>query len=106
MRPVADTRGAVAEAAKADWVFSPEPAPRRPVAETRGAVAEPAKAAWVFPPDPPVEDLIPRARANHGPLFPEDTRRIRAFLSLLGDPHLNLPPVFHVAGTNGKGSTL
>ncbi len=26
-------------------------------------------------------------------------------LSRLGDPHKRLPPVFHVAGTNGKGST-
>jgi dihydrofolate synthase/folylpolyglutamate synthase len=31
--------------------------------------------------------------------------RITALLSRLGDPHLSLPPVFHVAGTNGKGST-
>ncbi|MES2289986.1 MAG: folylpolyglutamate synthase/dihydrofolate synthase family protein [Pseudomonadota bacterium] len=31
--------------------------------------------------------------------------RITTLLGLLGDPHLNLPPVFHVAGTNGKGST-
>lgn len=31
--------------------------------------------------------------------------RITALLSRLGDPHLALPPVFHVAGTNGKGST-
>ncbi len=31
--------------------------------------------------------------------------RIGALLSRLGDPHLALPPVFHVAGTNGKGST-
>ncbi|TCP71615.1 bifunctional folylpolyglutamate synthase/dihydrofolate synthase [Sphingomonas sp. PP-CE-1G-424] len=31
--------------------------------------------------------------------------RISALLSRLGDPHLNLPPLFHVAGTNGKGST-
>ena len=30
---------------------------------------------------------------------------IRALLSRLGDPHEQLPPVFHVAGTNGKGST-
>ncbi|MCV0381996.1 MAG: bifunctional folylpolyglutamate synthase/dihydrofolate synthase [Erythrobacter sp.] len=29
---------------------------------------------------------------------------IRTLLSRLGDPHLALPPVFHVAGTNGKGS--
>lgn len=31
--------------------------------------------------------------------------RITALLARLGDPHLRLPPVFHVAGTNGKGST-
>lgn len=27
-------------------------------------------------------------------------------LEALGNPHLNLPPVIHVAGTNGKGSTI
>jgi dihydrofolate synthase / folylpolyglutamate synthase len=31
--------------------------------------------------------------------------RITALLDRLGNPHHNLPPVFHVAGTNGKGST-
>ena len=31
--------------------------------------------------------------------------RITALLALLGNPHHRLPPVFHVAGTNGKGST-
>lgn len=31
--------------------------------------------------------------------------RIRVLLAAIGDPHLALPPVFHVAGTNGKGST-
>ncbi len=31
--------------------------------------------------------------------------RIEALMALLGNPHRNLPPVFHVAGTNGKGST-
>ncbi len=31
--------------------------------------------------------------------------RITALLARLGDPHLAMPPVFHVAGTNGKGST-
>lgn len=30
---------------------------------------------------------------------------IRELLSRLGDPHLRIPPAFHVAGTNGKGST-
>jgi dihydrofolate synthase / folylpolyglutamate synthase len=31
--------------------------------------------------------------------------RISALMERLGNPHRNLPPVFHVAGTNGKGST-
>ena len=30
---------------------------------------------------------------------------VRALLARLGDPQLRLPPAFHVAGTNGKGST-
>lgn len=31
--------------------------------------------------------------------------RIARLMEALGNPHLKLPPVFHVAGTNGKGST-
>ncbi len=31
--------------------------------------------------------------------------RITALLDRLGNPHHHLPPVFHVSGTNGKGST-
>lgn len=31
--------------------------------------------------------------------------RVTQLLERLGDPHRALPPVFHVAGTNGKGST-
>jgi dihydrofolate synthase/folylpolyglutamate synthase len=31
--------------------------------------------------------------------------RITQLLDRVGNPHLKLPPVFHVAGTNGKGST-
>ena len=32
--------------------------------------------------------------------------RIAALLDRLGRPQDRLPPVFHVAGTNGKGSTV
>jgi dihydrofolate synthase/folylpolyglutamate synthase len=32
--------------------------------------------------------------------------RILELLERLGNPHLKLPPVIHVAGTNGKGSTV
>jgi dihydrofolate synthase/folylpolyglutamate synthase len=32
--------------------------------------------------------------------------RLYVLLDKMGNPHLRLPPVVHVAGTNGKGSTL
>ena len=32
--------------------------------------------------------------------------RVEAALSALGNPHHRLPPTIHVAGTNGKGSTI
>ncbi len=32
--------------------------------------------------------------------------RVYELLNRLGNPHLKLPPVVHVAGTNGKGSTI
>jgi len=32
--------------------------------------------------------------------------RISLLLARLNNPHLNLPPVIHIAGTNGKGSVL
>lgn len=42
--------------------------------------------------------------------FPTKARfsleRIETLLSKLGSPHLKLPPTIHVAGTNGKGSTI
>ena len=32
--------------------------------------------------------------------------RLKHLLKKLGNPHKNLPPTIHIAGTNGKGSTL
>jgi dihydrofolate synthase / folylpolyglutamate synthase len=32
--------------------------------------------------------------------------RLEYLLNKLGNPHKNLPPTIHIAGTNGKGSTL
>ena len=55
--------------------------------------------------DPAVQAQLDRL-FTHGP--GTDTLgldRITRLLARLGDPHRHLPPVFHVAGTNGKGST-
>ena len=32
--------------------------------------------------------------------------RLLKLLKKLGNPHLKIPPVIHIAGTNGKGSVL
>ncbi len=48
------------------------------------------------------------AALEHHPLPTIDLslERIRLFLERLGHPEHRLPPVIHVAGTNGKGSTI
>ncbi|HVN01608.1 MAG TPA: folylpolyglutamate synthase/dihydrofolate synthase family protein [Caulobacteraceae bacterium] len=48
---------------------------------------------------------IARLRALHPPLIDLSTGRVKRLLAALGNPHLRMGPVIHVAGTNGKGST-
>ena len=55
--------------------------------------------------DPAVQRQLDRLAALSVPQGRLGLGTIRALLDRLGDPHLRLPPVFHVAGTNGKGST-
>ncbi len=56
-------------------------------------------------PHPAVQAQLDRLFA-HGPgVDMLGLDRIARLLARLGDPHLSLPPVLHVAGTNGKGST-
>src|ERR1700754_1411193 len=49
---------------------------------------------------------IQRLRANHPSLIDLTTGRVERLLAALGHPEGRLPPVIHVAGTNGKGSTM
>jgi dihydrofolate synthase/folylpolyglutamate synthase len=55
--------------------------------------------------DPAVQAQLDRLAALSLPQGRLGLDVIRELLALLGDPHKRLPPVFHVAGTNGKGST-
>ena len=48
---------------------------------------------------------IDRLMALHPKGFDLSLERVTRLLGRLGDPHLKLPPVIHIAGTNGKGST-
>lgn len=49
--------------------------------------------------------ILQRLMALHPKAIDLSLERIRALLAKLDDPHLALPPVFHVAGSKGKGST-
>ncbi len=58
-----------------------------------------------------VEDIVQqRFEELFGPEFghgkPFDLSLLRSALEALGSPQRSLPPVIHVAGTNGKGSTI
>lgn len=51
------------------------------------------------------DQLIERLLTLHPKGFDLSLERITRLLARLGDPHMRLPPVIHVAGTNGKGSS-
>jgi dihydrofolate synthase/folylpolyglutamate synthase len=55
--------------------------------------------------DPRVQAQLDRLARLSLPQGRLGLETIRALLDRLGNPHRQLPPVFHVAGTNGKGST-
>jgi dihydrofolate synthase/folylpolyglutamate synthase len=50
--------------------------------------------------------LIDKLSEIHPKGFDLSLDRITTLLEKLGNPHLKIPPAIHVAGTNGKGSTL
>ncbi|HFD15740.1 MAG TPA: bifunctional folylpolyglutamate synthase/dihydrofolate synthase [Rhodospirillales bacterium] len=52
------------------------------------------------------ELILARLQALHPKSIDLSLGRIRRLLARLGHPERRLPPVVHIAGTNGKGSTL
>jgi len=52
------------------------------------------------------DEIIEELSKIHPKGFDLSLGRITVLLEKLGNPHTKLPPVIHVAGTNGKGSTL
>jgi len=52
-------------------------------------------------------DLLLKEFINLHPKYIDlSLKRLRELLKKIGNPHKNLPPTIHIAGTNGKGSTL
>jgi dihydrofolate synthase / folylpolyglutamate synthase len=81
-----------AEGAGARGVRKPQPA---------GAGVTTARAAGG-----PLADLQTRLLALHPKRIDLSLGRIERLLAALGHPERHVPPVIHVAGTNGKGSTV
>lgn len=52
-----------------------------------------------------IEPIIDRLHGLHPRLIDLSLERLQRLLARLGHPEQRLPPVIHVAGTNGKGST-
>jgi len=53
-----------------------------------------------------MDPVSERLRARHPQRIDLSLERMRVLCAALGDPQHRLPPVIHVAGTNGKGSTV
>src|SRR5258708_40298348 len=54
----------------------------------------------------PIDSTVARLTALHPKLIDLSLDRMWRMLDALGNPQRRLPPVIHVAGTNGKGSTI
>lgn len=53
-----------------------------------------------------MDPVSERLRLRHPQKIDLSLDRMRTLCAVLGDPQNRLPPVIHVAGTNGKGSTI
>ena len=54
----------------------------------------------------PIDPIVARLAALHPKRIDLSLDRIERLLAALDHPERKLPPVIHVAGTNGKGSTI
>ena len=53
-----------------------------------------------------LEILLKQLSKLHPKYIDLSLKRLEKLLKKINNPHLNLPKVIHIAGTNGKGSTL
>src|SRR5471030_2785590 len=54
----------------------------------------------------PVDAIVARLTALHPKRIDLSLDRVQRLVAALGSPERKLPPLIHVAGTNGKGSTI
>lgn len=58
------------------------------------------------PSSSPLSEILARLSSLHPNTIDLSLERMQRLMALLGNPERRLPPVIHVAGTNGKGSTI
>jgi len=58
------------------------------------------------PASSPLGEILARLSALHPNTIDLSLERMQRLMAQLGNPERRLPPVIHVAGTNGKGSTI
>ena len=75
----------------------------RPAGSGAGGSALPRPAPSAMPGR--ADAIVARLHGLYPKLIDLSLDRVLRLLHQLGDPQLNLPPVIHVAGSNGKGST-
>jgi dihydrofolate synthase/folylpolyglutamate synthase len=81
------------------WRPCPSPQPCRRLARRHTATTETPDAAGL-------DAILGRLKTLHPRVICLSLGRIERLLAALGEPQRRLPPVVHIAGTNGKGSTL
>src|SRR5207344_3546564 len=54
----------------------------------------------------PIDSIVARLTALHPKRIDLSLDRLQHLLAALDHPEKKLPPIIHVAGTNGKGSTI
>lgn len=60
----------------------------------------------MFDPNPALDALLRQLLHPQLKVIDPSLERIQRLMAALGNPQLDLPPVVHVAGTNGKGSLI
>ena len=53
-----------------------------------------------------MDEILKRLESLHPKIIDLKLDRVKRLLGKLGNPERSLPPIIHVAGTNGKGSTI
>lgn len=70
------------------------------------STSRPTTSLAALDPVEPFDPIVARLGRLHPKVIDLTLDRLLRLLDVLGNPQRDLPPVFHVAGTNGKGSTV